>query len=364
MKSSRLASIDIFRGITMVFMIIVNTPGSWNHVYPVLRHSAWHGSTPTDIVFPAFLFIMGVTMFYSFRKFGNDLNGEAIWRIVRRVVAIFAVGLALTLFPYFGKDLSVLRIMGVLQRIALSFGLASIVCLTVKKERLWIVIILMLALYWGILYLFGSSDPYSLEGNFALTADKFFLGERHLYKGFGIPFDPEGLLSTITATVSVIIGYYAGSITGKGSKGGSSIVKLIILGAAGIGAGLLWDLVFPINKPLWTSSYVLFTSGISMVIFAIIFLITDILKFKGWGTPFIHFGSNALTAYVLAGIWTKTMILIKFGSGISLYTWFYSKVCAPIAGDINGSLLFALVQVLIIWLPVYFLYKKKIFIRL
>lgn len=366
-KSSRLVSLDIFRGLTVAFMIIVNTPGSWKYVYPPLRHASWHGCTPTDLVFPFFLFIVGVSMWYSFKKYGHEINGGSVFRIFRRMFTIFAIGLFLAIFPYFGRDYSTLRIMGVLQRIALAYGIGALLCLTIKRDYLWIVIAFLLLLYWALLAFFGGADPYSLEGNLTLKVDPAILGINHLYKGFGIPFDPEGLLSTLPAVGTVIIGYYIGEIIGKGSASSKTVLKLLLFGASAVGLGLLWSIVFPLNKPLWTSSYVLYTAGLAMGVLALIYLVADVLKFRIWGTFFIVFGTNALFSYFLAGIWTRLMLFIKISSGdtkITLYNWFYEKVCVPVAGNMNGSLMFALIQVLLIWSVALILYRKKILIRL
>jgi len=181
---SRLVSLDIFRGLTVAFMIIVNTPGSWNYVYPPLRHSEWHGCTPTDLVFPFFLFIVGVSTWYSLKKYGHEINKGSVWRIVRRMITIFALGLFLAIFPYFNRDYSALRIMGVLQRIALAYGLGALLCLTVRRDYLWIVMAGILLFYWALLAIFGGSDPYSLDGNFASKVDAAILGINHLYRGF------------------------------------------------------------------------------------------------------------------------------------------------------------------------------------
>lgn len=367
-SGSRLVSLDIFRGLTVAFMIIVNTPGSWDHVYAPLRHAKWHGCTPTDLVFPFFLFIVGVSSWYSFKKYGHEINSGSVLRILRRTAAIFALGLLLAIFPYFGRDYSTLRIMGVLQRIALAYFFASLICLTVKRDYLWIVVAVILLAYWGILGFFGGPDPYSLQGNIASSFDSAILGKNHLYKGFGIPFDPEGLLSTLPAICTVLIGYYAGEVIGKGEAGMKTALKLILLGAAATGLGLLWRIVFPINKPLWTSSYVLYTAGLGMIVLALIYIIADIANVRFWGVPFLIFGTNALFAYFLAGIWTRMMLyVIKIGEGeekVSFYTWFYEKVCVPVAGNLNGSLMFALIQVLLVWLIAFILYRKKIYIRL
>jgi predicted acyltransferase len=367
-SSSRLVSLDIFRGMTIAFMIIVNTPGSWKYVYAPLRHAEWHGCTPTDLVFPFFLFIVGMSTYYSLKKYGNAINSSSLFRIFRRMIAIFAVGLFLTIFPYFARDYSTLRIMGVLQRIALAYGIGATVCLAIRKEYLWIVIAILLLLYWALLAFFGGADPYSLNDNFALKADLAILGKNHMYKGFGIPFEPEGLLSTIPSICTVIIGYFTGELVAKGSTSGKIFLKLLLLGAGATGLGYLWGMIFPINKALWTSSYVLYSGGLAMIVLAVIYLIADVLKFSMWGTFFLVFGTNALFTFAMAGIWTKMMLyVIKIHSGserISIYNWFYEKVCVPVAGNMNGSLLFAVIQVLLLWILALLLYNRKIMIRL
>ena len=366
-SAGRLISLDIFRGATIAFMIIVNTPGSWKYVYPPLRHADWHGCTPTDLVFPFFLFIVGVSMWYSLKKYGHELNGGSALRILRRTVSIFGLGLLLNIFPYFDRDYSTLRIMGVLQRIALAYGAGALICMSVRRDYLWILTAGLLLLYWGTLALFGGADPYALESNFALRVDQLILGKNHLYTGFGIAFEPEGLLSTIPAVCTVIIGYYTGEILGKKSPGGKAVLKILVIGASLTGLGLLWNLLLPINKPLWTSSYVLYTAGIAMMVLALIYWLADVIKFQKWGMFFIVFGTNALFAFFLSGIWTKTILFIRIpssGNEISLYAWFYEKICVPVAGNMNGSLMFAIIQMLLIWGLSLILYRKKIMIRL
>ncbi len=366
-SSGRLLSLDIFRGLTIAFMIIVNTPGSWQYVYAPLRHAEWHGCTPTDLVYPFFLFIVGVSMWYSMKKYGHELNSASLFRILRRTVLIFALGLFLTIFPYFDRDYSTLRIMGVLQRIALAYGLGAVICMSIRKDYLWIVAAMMLLGYWALLAFLGGTAPYSLEGNFVLKVDEAILGRNHLYKGFGIPFEPEGLLSTVPSIVTVIIGFYTGEMIGRRNTSPKISLKLILVGTASVGLGILWGRFFPVNKPLWTSSYVLYTAGIAMVSLAVIYYVADVLKWQKWGTFFRVFGTNALFAYFMAGIWTKMMIyVIKVPVGdtkMNLSTWFYEKVCVPVAGNMNGSLLFAFTQMMLIWLLVLILYRKRIYIK-
>ncbi len=363
-KSARLMSLDVFRGMTVVFMIIVNTPGTWSHVYAPLRHAAWHGCTPTDLVFPSFLFISGVAMWYSLRKFNFEFSGASLFRILRRVALIFAVGLFLTIFPRFVRDYDTLRIMGVLQRIALAWGLGAVLVLLIKKNYIWIATAVILFGYWALMYFLGGSDPYSLEGNFARTVDLAIIGENHLYKGFGVPFDPEGLLSTLPATATVLLGFMIGHLISRTGTSWKTVGLMALIGALLIGAGLLWGEFFPINKPIWTSSYVLYAGGIGMVILALLFMIVDIWNLRGWTGFFNVFGINALFTYVLAGMLTKTLLAIKIGE-VSLYNWIFTHICSPLFEEQKlASLMFPIMIVIVIWALGYILYRKKIIIRL
>ena len=362
-KPARLMSLDVFRGMTVAFMIIVNTPGTWSHVYAPLRHASWHGCTPTDLVFPSFLFISGVAMFYSLRKYNFEFSGASLFRILRRVLLIFAAGLFLNIFPHFVRDYSTLRIMGVLQRIALAWGLGAVLVILIRKNYIWIATAVILFGYWALMHFMGGADPYSLEGNYARTLDIAVLGENHLYKGFGMPFDPEGLLSTLPATATVLLGFMAGGLISSGGTTWKTPGWLTLTGAVLIGAGLLWGQYFPINKPIWTSSYVLYAGGIGMVLLALLFVIVDIWNFKGWTGFFNTFGTNAMFTYLLAGIWTKTMLAVKIGE-VSLYNWIFTHICSPLFEQQKlASLLFAIIQVMIIWAFGYILYRKKIVIR-
>jgi len=363
-STNRLASLDIFRGLTIAFMIIVNTPGSWDYVYPPLRHSSWNGCTPTDLVFPFFLFIVGVAMWFSFRKYGHEINAGSLLRISRRTLSIFAIGILLAILSNLGRDFSSLRIMGVLQRIALAYGIASLLCLTIRRDYLWIVTAAILLFYWLLLAFTGGAEPYSLETNIVRRVDIAVLGENHLYQEYGIPFDPEGLLSTLPSICTVIIGYFTGEILGKGAASGKTVLNLLLYGASATGLGLLWSLVFPINKPIWTSSYVLYTAGLAMIVLAVIYFLADVLKFRKWGTFFTVFGINALFSYILAGVLAGLMDIINIHPDMNLYTWFYEKICVPVAGNMNGSLMFAIVQIMLVWIVAFVLYRKKIMIRL
>lgn len=367
MKSSeRLVSLDAFRGLTILLMIVVNTPGSWAFVYPPLRHSVWHGATPTDLVFPFFLFIVGVAMWFSFKKYDHKMSSPAFLKILKRTALIFLIGLFLNAFPKF--NLEHLRIMGVLQRIALAYGLAATAVLLLPQWGRWTFSVFILLGYWALMYLMGGNDPYSLEYNFATSIDLSLFGEAHVYKGFGIPFDPEGLLSTLPAMINVVFGYLVGEIISTTKDLKKIISKLVSIGVIGIVLGLVWNLVFPINKPIWTSSYVVYTVGIALLVLALFIYIIDIKEAKKWTTPLLIYGTNPLLIFVLSIVWVKVIIyLVHFGQGedrISGYGWLYKSIFIPIGGNMLGSLLFALFHGLLFWAVGYILYRKKIFLKL
>jgi predicted acyltransferase len=366
---SRYLSLDFLRGLTVALMIVVNNPGTWTHVFPPLRHAAWHGCTLTDLVFPTFLFVVGVSMFFSFSKHKGGLTPELTRKILRRTGLIFLTGLLLTAFPFFGKDYYTLRVMGVLQRIALAYGIAALLCVALSQARLIVTVFVILLGYWAALYALGGSDPYSLKDNFARMVDIAILTPEHVYKGFGISFDPEGLFSTLPASVTVILGYLAGGvIQERGSDKLGLIKDFLLYGGILAASGLVWGQMFPVNKPLWTSSYVFLTGGIALMVFALCIWLLDI---KGWqraARPFLVFGSNPLFAFVLAGVLYKSLALIKYvdfdGKEKNALYWVYRKVFYPIEQYQFGSMLYALAYCLVIWLFCWVLYRRKIFIKL
>ena len=371
--SERYLALDVLRGMTIAFMILVNTPGSWQHVYPPLLHARWHGCTPTDLVFPFFLFVVGVSMYFSFSKYDHGLNKQSLLRIGRRVLLIFAIGLFLNSFPQWITNYSELRIMGVLQRIALAYGFAAIIALAASRKWIMIHSAWILLAYWGILWIFGGDDPYSLTGNAALTFDRAILGESHLWKGFmengvRVAFDPEGLLSTIPAVVSVLIGYLAGMLIKQQSNKMQVIKQLVIYGAIFTAAGYIWGFAFPINKPLWTSSYVLYTAGMAAILFALLIFIIDVKGYKKWSDFFMVFGVNPLFIFALSGLWARTLsMLIRWenaeGQIVTGSGWLYNNIFVPLAGNLNGSLLYAISHVVFFWLIGYILYRNRIFIK-
>jgi predicted acyltransferase len=364
--SQRYLALDVFRGMTIATMITVNNPGSWSHIYAPLKHSVWNGCTPTDLVFPFFLFIVGVSMFFSFSKYDQKLDSKSLLKVLKRTALIFIIGLFLNSFPQWQTDYSKLRIMGVLQRIALAYGIGSVIVLAFNKKYLPYIALSILLVYWGLLGFLSGPDPYTLEGNLVPKVDAFLLGEAHLYKGFGIPFDPEGLLSTFPAVATVILGFLAGGLI-SGTEKSKIPVYLILYGVIGVAAGMLWGLLFPINKPLWSSSYVIYTAGWACIIMAILIWIIDIKGYSKWTSFFVVFGMNPLFIFALAGIWARILTrIIKIHEGdtvVTGYNWIYQNIFQPFAGNINGSLLFALSHILVFWFICYVLYRRRIFIK-
>jgi len=370
-KSKRLISLDVFRGATIAFMITVNNPGSWSHIYAPLRHAKWFGCTPTDLVFPFFLFIVGVAMWFSFAKFDHKLTPGAGKKILKRTFLIFLIGLVLNMLrpvDSFVEIFTKLRIVGVLQRIALCYGIASVLVLALgKKKVIWISGI-MLVFYWLLL---AATGGFEIENTLARRFDLWIMGANHVYHGYGMPFDPEGLLSTIPAIVTVILGYFTGSMIRSEPDQKKVVKKLIGRGLVFALGGLLWGLFFPIGKPIWTSSYVLYTGGLAMLCLGVAILFIDVLGYKVWTKPFVVFGANPLFIFVLSGLVAKTMVYLArwydtTGNLVTLKTWLYTSIFIPLAGgsQINGSLLFALTLIAMYWLIADILYKKKIFIKI
>ncbi len=366
-QTNRYLALDVFRGMTIALMILVNTPGSSQHVYSVLQHARWHGCTLTDLVFPFFLFVMGVSLYFSTGKYQNHLDKESLLRVGHRTILIFALGLFLNSYPQWMTDYSHFRIMGVLQRIALAYAVAALIVLNAKQQWLPGIGASILIAYWGILYFFGDPSPYSLQGNATIAFDRAILGENHLYRGFGIPFDPEGILGSLPAAVTVIAGYLAGIIT-RENRTDHAVIRLAGYGASIAIAGYLWGFVLPVNKPLWTGSYVLYTAGLAALLFALLIYITDLKAYKKWTPLFSVFGMNPLLLFILSVVWAKTLrLLIQIpddnGQMISGSIWLYQHVFEPLAGPMNGSLLFALAHVILFWLIGYVLYRKAIYVK-
>ncbi len=362
---NRLLALDIFRGITIAFMILVNTPGSWSHVYAPLLHAKWDGCTPTDLVFPFFIFIVGVSMSYSFNKYQNTERSQWISKILKRTALIFLIGLVLNWFPFYNKSIGDLRIFGVLQRIALAYGGAALL-LVFLKDKTWLraAFVIILLGYWAILMFFGGEDPLSLANNLVRSIDLKLFGENHLYGGYGMPFDPEGLLSALPAIGTALLGYFVGKEIQSDPDISKTIPRIVIAGFILISIATAWHyLGFPINKPIWSSSYVLFSGGIATAFLGLLLWIIDVKGWKKWSFPFRAFGLNSLVSYVLSGLFVKISFLIKI-DGANLYSWIYKNVFSALFGNLNGSFLFAITYVMFIWFFAWLLYRKGKIIKI
>jgi len=363
--SQRLVSLDVLRGITIAGMILVNDPGSWQFVYAPLLHAKWHGCTPTDLVFPSFLFVVGLSMAISFSKLNLEKRSGVIPKVLKRTAIIFLIGLLLNWFPFYHKSIVDLRIFGVLQRIALAFGGAGLILgLGLGPKKILGVIVFLLLGHWAILYFGNTADPFSLENHVGRMLDVKLVGERHVYGGFGIPFDPEGLLGTISSIAQVLIAYLIGiELINKEKTSLSKIQLLGIVGLVFVVAAQLLNIVYPINKPMWTGSYVLFTCGILSLLLAVLMWLIDVKKFDKWTYVFKVFGRNPLISYIMSMIVVKIMItVIKIGDS-NLYGWLYSNVYQSIFGNYLGSFLFALTVTMFVWLFAWWLYKNDKIIK-
>ncbi|MFQ5636401.1 MAG: acyltransferase family protein [bacterium] len=364
----RLVSLDAFRGITIAGMILVNNPGSWSHVYPLLLHAKWHGWTPTDLIFPFFLFIVGVAMAFSLSKhLENPVAKRKIYlKIFRRTVIIYFLGLLLSGFPHF--NLSTIRVVGVLPRIAMVYLIASIVTLNTGIKGQAGIAAGLLFLYWGLMKLvpvpgYGAGD-LSVAGNLAAFIDNILL-QGHMWKE---TWDPEGLLSTIPAISTTLTGVLTGHLLRSGLDKRDIAGWMFVVGWCAIIVGLFWHIVFPINKSLWTSSYVVFTSGAALQFLGFCYWLIDVKGRKKWAHFAIIYGMNSIAVFVLSGLVARIMLLVKVdavnGASISFKTWLYQNLFASWAGPLNGSLAFALTNILF-WLAMMgILYRKRIFIKI
>ncbi|HMK03925.1 MAG TPA: DUF5009 domain-containing protein [Ferruginibacter sp.] len=380
----RFYSLDVFRGATVALMILVNNPGSWSHIFPPLAHASWHGVTPTDLVFPFFLFAVGNAI--AFVMPGLEAAGESrFWyKIIKRSLLIFFIGVFLNWFPFIkyddagnfiAKPFDTLRIFGVLQRIAISYFFASVIIHYFKVRGSFVVGAFILLAYWFLCVAANPSDPFSLHGWFGTNVDKAILGEKHLYRGEGIAFDPEGLMSSFAAIVQVILGYLVGNYILQKGKTAEMLNSLFIAGCVLVFAGFCWDMVFPINKKIWTSSYTIYTTGLALLILSILIYLIEFKGSKGWWTRFFDvFGKNALFIFAMSALIPKTMGLIRINNGLNSagkprylnpLNWLYENLCKPVfpSDPRIGSLLYALCFIGMMWFLAWLLDKKKIYIR-
>jgi predicted acyltransferase len=391
-QSPRLLSLDAFRGATILAMILVNNPGSWDHLYWPLAHAQWHGWTPTDLIFPFFLFIVGTAMAYSFRKY-IELGGatpELYARIIRRTCALFLIGVGMAFFGQacdrcFGNasDLGLehLRYLGVLQRIALVYFFASLIVLKLSVRSQVILSIAILLGYWALLAWTPDRDDYqdnlSPTGNIVRSVDLRVIGADHLYtRATTEPTEPEGLLSTPPSIVITLIGYWAGlfiqrrsdasfkasrAVPGPGGPGAptwQTVAILIACGLACAALGQLWHELLPINKKIWTSSFVLLSSGLAVVFLAGSLAKFDVLGMRRLARPFAIVGLNPITIYVGAGLLARLLSATHIGS-LTTQQWIYKNLFTDhIADPKLASLGYALLNVAFWWLIAWLLARR------
>ncbi|HKQ52630.1 MAG TPA: heparan-alpha-glucosaminide N-acetyltransferase domain-containing protein [Pyrinomonadaceae bacterium] len=360
--TGRLLSLDVFRGITIAGMILVNNPGSWEHIYSPLEHAAWHGLTPTDLVFPFFLFIVGVSITLALGRRAESAGSrrDLYVKIIRRTLIIFALGLILGGFPYY--DLNTLRIPGVLQRIAVCYLITSVIFLNTRWRTQAIIAAALLILYCVIMnYVpvpgFGAGN-LEMEGNLAAYVDRKLIGG-HTWKPL---YDPEGLVSTIPAVATTLCGVLTGHLLRSKRKALEKVSAMFVAGLAALVAGWVWSYWFPVNKALWTSSYVLVTAGMALQLLAFCYWLIDVKGYKRWAKPFLIFGTNALALYFLAELFSNIIGTVTV-RGVDLKSGLYDTLYASWASPLFASLLFA-ISIVLLWLGVMtILYRKQIFIK-
>ncbi len=381
---NRSLALDVFRGLTVALMILVNNPGTWSHIYAPFEHAAWHGLTPTDLVFPFFLFAVGNAQSLVLpRIWESNTKNYFLKKVWKRTLFIFGIGFFLNWYPFFtwiNDDLKLrtwtwlnadgvevgIRFLGVLQRIALAYGISAMLEFLFPKKVLTVSLAL-LALYWGMCVLFGTGDVYSLEGFFGTNVDRMILTPVHLYQGEGVAFDPEGLISTIPAVAQVMLGYWVGRIL-VAFNPRRTMKALLKRGVNLLILGILISPINPINKKIWTTSYVLVTTGLAILLLAGLVYFLDRKKVGTQAAYFFEaFGKNPLFIFVLSALIPKTMSLIRIpylDKFLTPLQWFYESICSKFPGPPeNGSLLYAILLVglygaLAIWLD-----KRKLYFK-
>jgi predicted acyltransferase len=360
---TRLASLDLFRGMTIAAMILVNDAGDWGHVYRPLEHAAWNGWTPTDLIFPFFLFIVGVSMVLSFdsRRAAGATRGRLFIHAIKRSAVIFALGIFVYAYPHF--DVHTMRIPGVLQRIAAVYLVSAAIILYCGRRTRALIVAALLLGYWALLKLcpvpgYGPG-VLTMDGSIAGYVDRALM-YNHLYVAHR--FDPEGLVSTISAVATCLIGVFAGEAIR--ARSGARLIRGLFFGAAiGLVLGSVWSLWLPINKNLWTGSYVLFTAGFALAVLALCYWAVDVRGWRSWAQPFVWYGVNPLAIYFLASWLAEASVQHSVG-GVRLKEIVYGHVYAHLLpGPYVNSMLYGLSYVLLFWVVAWLLYRKKIFIR-
>ena len=378
-QNTRLLSLDVFRGITIAGMVLVNNPGTWSAIYPPLAHAEWNGWTPTDFVFPFFLFIVGIsiTLALGKRVEAGGVDKTVYLKIIRRTLLIFALGLFLATFPFYNftkgewLDINTVRIMGVLQRIAVCYFFSALIFLHTGWKKQLIIAIALLILYWLLMTLVPvpgcEITTFNDKAcNLAAYIDRTVLTEGHIWRSAKV-YDPEGLLSTIPAIATTLAGILCGHWLRTRRDDMEKVSGMFFFGIVLVALGWAWHSWFPINKALWTSSYVVFTAGLALCFLGFCYWLIDIKGYKLWTKPFVIFGVNALALFVGSGIMARIMGLIKVpgpeGSSISLQQWIFTNLFLPLGSPINASLMYAVCFILVWLFLMWLLYRKRIYIR-
>lgn len=379
-KPKRLLALDIMRGITIAGMLLVNNPGSWGSIYAPLRHAEWHGLTPTDLVFPFFMFIMGVSTWFSLKKYNFEFSAASLWKVLRRTVVIFAIGLGIAwlakvLYGIHGDrpiwdimtDFSHIRVLGVMPRLALCYCAASILAMLLRRKALALTTGALLVLY-SILLIAGNGFEFSAD-NIICRIDHAVLGENHMYGdtvgGQYLKFDPEGLLSTLPSIAHVLIGFLCGGLITGTADNMRRTNSLFIVGAVLTFAGLLLSYGIPVNKKIWSPTFVLTTCGLASTLLALLITVIDIKGYRSWSRFFEAFGINPLFMYCYGTVFAVLLGAIHIGEK-SIHTILYNDALMPLcAGNATlASLLYAIFVVVAVWLVGLILYKKKIYIKI
>lgn len=373
----RLLSLDVFRGATVAAMILVNNPGSWSNIYPPLAHASWHGCTPTDLIFPFFLFIVGVSIAYAMgsKKLDPSTHSLLIGKAAKRGLILFGLGLFLSLFPKVFTNpidaFSTVRIPGVLQRIGVVFFISAIIFLKNSEKNILKIGIGLLVAYWAMMtFIPVPGVGYAnleKETNLAAWIDRMVLTEAHVWKS-AKTWDPEGILSTIPAVATCLFGVLVGVyLRRKDIIESEKVSWLFAIGIFTLLAGLVWDLQFPINKSLWTSSYVLYAGGWATLLLTLSYWMIDIKGYKRFTKPFVIYGVNAITVFFFSGLMPRIMNMIKVdmpdGKVVGWQTWFYNTALVPYFSPLNASLAYALLFISFWFVILWIMYKKDIIIK-
>ena len=368
--NQRFTALDVFRGLTVCFMIIVNNQGSGAEAFAPLEHAKWHGFTPTDLVFPSFLFAVGNSMAFTMPKMQGMASNAVIGKILKRTLMIFLIGYILYWFPFVKlndagewivKPLETTRIFGVLQRIALCYGIASFMIYYLSKRSVIILSLVFLLGYWLLMYLGGD---YTMLGSFQIKVDKWLIGENHMYKGEGVAFDPEGFLSTFPSVVNVIIGYYAGVALRDKGREWETLTRILLAGAILMALAYCWNYTFPINKKLWSGSFTFYTTGIDLLIIGgLVFLLDKTNYKKSWTHFFEVFGKNPLFIYLLSDFIPIMFYTFRDGQGRNYEAAINQDIFQKLTPGPWGSLLYSVVLMLVCWVVGYWMDKKKIYVR-